>query len=247
MSYATRAPLSFSGSHPRITKPQVSPVPKPLNGRLVRAALSTDVGTQAPKADLNSLAALLKGAAAAPGSVPAPQMLAAILQLEKLKAPADSWDGILKAPGKRWRLVFISSSKDVAAATKGGKVQGGQYFPITACQKYEKGIFENGVFLGPVASLTFSGPYTMSGRQLWFDVVSMSVGLGPWRTSFNLKQDSRPLSERDAKEVKALPFFLYSYIDEDIVVGRGRGGGMAVWLSTDKDWEARNGVLQVYK
>lgn len=80
---------------------------------------------------------------------------------------------------------------------------------------------------------------------------------------------------------KKLPFFLYIYIDSDIVVGRGRGGGLAVWTRADKvrftrslhplhlwiaagggltcvhvracgcrylqDWEARAGVLQVYK
>lgn len=33
---------------------------------------------------------------------------------------------------------------------------------------------------------------------------------------------------------KKLPFFLYSYIDSDIVVGRGRGGGLAVWTRADK-------------
>lgn len=39
------------------------------------------------------------------------------------------------------------------------------------------------------------------------------------------------LSRRDRKK---LPFFLYSYIDSDIVVGRGRGGGLAVWMRADK-------------
>lgn len=39
------------------------------------------------------------------------------------------------------------------------------------------------------------------------------------------------LCHRDRKK---LPFFLYSYIDKDIVVGRGRGGGLAVWQRADK-------------
>lgn len=36
------------------------------------------------------------------------------------------------------------------------------------------------------------------------------------------------------RDRKKLPFFLYSYIDNDIVVGRGRGGGLAIWTRADK-------------
>jgi hypothetical protein len=36
------------------------------------------------------------------------------------------------------------------------------------------------------------------------------------------------------RDRKKLPFFLYSYIDNDTVVGRGRGGGLAVWTRADK-------------
>jgi hypothetical protein len=36
------------------------------------------------------------------------------------------------------------------------------------------------------------------------------------------------------RDRKKLPFFLYSYIDDDTVVGRGRGGGLAVWTRADK-------------
>lgn len=49
--------------------------------------------------------------------------------------------------------------------------------------------FENGVFLGPIAYLTFNGPYSMSGRQLTFDVNRMTIGLGPWKFSFPLKKE----------------------------------------------------------
>jgi hypothetical protein len=48
-------------------------------------------------------------------------------------------------------------------------------------------------------------------------------------------------------DVKKLPFFLYAYVDKDIVVARGRSGGMALWQRADKDWEARSGVMAVYK
>jgi hypothetical protein len=34
---------------------------------------------------------------------------------------------------------------------------------------------------------------------------------------------------------------------QDIIVGRGRSGGLALWVRGDADWLARSGVLQVYK
>lgn len=55
--------------------------------------------------------------------------------------------------------------------------------------------FENGVFLGPVASLTFNGPYRMAGRQLSFDVVSMNIGLGPWRFSIPFKKQPQAVAD----------------------------------------------------
>jgi len=46
---------------------------------------------------------------------------------------------------------------------------------------------------------------------------------------------------------KSTPFFLYAYLDEDIIVGRGRSGGLALWQRADPAWCADAGVLQVYK
>jgi hypothetical protein len=54
------------------------------------------------------------------------------------------------------------------------------------------------VFLGPVAHLTFEGPYSMAGRQLTFDVSAMNIGLGPLKFSIPLKKDAKPLAQRDA-------------------------------------------------
>jgi len=50
------------------------------------------------------------------------------------------------------------------------------------------------------------------------------------------------------REIKGLPFFLYAYVDNDIIVGRGRSGGLAVWQRVaTQEWEAKAGVLQVFK
>jgi hypothetical protein len=37
----------------------------------------------------------------------------------------------------------------------------------------------------------------MKGKQLTFDVVSMNIGLGPWRFSIPLKKDAKGISEMD--------------------------------------------------
>ncbi|KAF8062749.1 fkbM [Scenedesmus sp. PABB004] len=171
-----------------------------------------------------------------------------MLELEAQKLPADGWQELLAAPGTHWRLVFTANEKQVAAAKKQQPSKGGLYFPIAACQKFDaaRADFENGVFLGPLASLTFNGPYAVRGRQLSFDVVAMNVRLGPWRFSWPIKKEPKAVADMDPAEAKKLPFFLYAYVDRDIVVGRGRSGGLAVWTRATQDWEARAGVLAVY-
>jgi hypothetical protein len=46
---------------------------------------------------------------------------------------------------------------------------------------------------------------------------------------------------------KKLPFFLYCYVDSEVVVARGRSGGLALWGRTTPEFEAESGVLSVYK
>lgn len=204
--------------------------------------------TAAP-ADVKQAVALVKQCVQKANSVPAPAVLDAMLDLEAAKLPVDGWQELLQAPGTHWKLVFTADEKDVKAAMKKQPNKGGVYFPIAAVQKFDasKMDFENGVFLGPIASLTFNGPYGMSGRQLTFDVSTMNIALGPLKFSIPLKKDAKSIADMDTADRKKLPFFLYSYIDNDIVVGRGRGGGLAIWTRADKEWEARAGVLQVYK
>jgi hypothetical protein len=49
------------------------------------------------------------------------------------------------------------------------------------------------------------------------------------------------------REIRKLPFFLYAYVDEDIIVARGRSGGLALWVAADAKWQADSGVLPVLK
>ncbi len=41
----------------------------------------------------------------------------------------------------------------------------------------------------------------------------------------------------------SLPFFLFAYADNDIIVARGRGGGLAYWAATTPAWELENGII----
>ena len=46
---------------------------------------------------------------------------------------------------------------------------------------------------------------------------------------------------------KKMPFFLYVYADEGMVVARGASGGLALWVNADSEWQAKSGVLRVYQ
>ena len=47
---------------------------------------------------------------------------------------------------------------------------------------------------------------------------------------------------RKSEDDKKGPFFLFSYADDDILVARGRGGGVAFWQAVTPTWEAESGV-----
>ncbi len=47
---------------------------------------------------------------------------------------------------------------------------------------------------------------------------------------------------RKTEDDKKGPFFLFSYTDDDILVARGRGGGVAYWQAVTPTWEAQSGV-----
>lgn len=270
---------------------------------------------------------MIKRGVAAPGSVPPPALLQAMLEVEKARLPPDAWLETIQAPGARWRLVFTADAKNVAAASKKQPNKGGVFFPLTAAQKFDaaRRNFENGVFLGNLASLTFDGPYAMSGRQLTFDVHRMNLGVGPWRWTVGVKKGPGSLAEVGDAERKKLPFFLYAYADgewvewwwrrvcggvgvcvcvwvvgsgvegldgglqeregedgcvcwrrcvwanaslrpslhktntqtpptpttatrlDEIIVARGRSGGLAVWTRATPTWQMESGVAAVYK
>lgn len=183
--------------------------------------------------------------AASDSSVPPKQVFQAMRTLEKEKLPTDGWNTILggtSSPGNRWRLVFTTGTKEVAAALRNsGAGGGGKYFPITAVQKWDasKNEIENGIFLGHLIALTFRGPYKFTGKKLQFDFDTIAIKLGP-KFEFPLKAKINPASY--VPDPKG-PFFIFVYVDEKVCVARGRGGGIAMWARTTPSEELKIGVL----
>jgi len=63
-------------------------------------------GTAAPAAALETI----KRGCSAPGSVPAPAILSAMLEVEKARVDPAGWLEIIEAPRARWRLVFTAGA-----------------------------------------------------------------------------------------------------------------------------------------
>lgn len=84
---------------------------------------------------------------------------------------------------------------------------------------------ENGIYLGPIGSLTFQGNMSWSKRILAFTFLTMGLKIGPLGP-LNLSLPSDP--QRVPSQQKD-PFFIWAYADDEIIVARGRGGGVAYW------------------
>ncbi|KAI5083011.1 hypothetical protein GOP47_0002754 [Adiantum capillus-veneris] len=191
---------------------------------------SGPAGLQSGKtSDVNESIALLKRAAKTK-KVPGEEVIVSLCTLEKAKLDPSSFlatiGGGPEAPGPRtWMLVF-TANKDQSLGGGSGK---GSYFPITAVQTFDATnmTIQNGVYLGPLGFLTFSGRLSWNNRILafLFDTISIKLGaLGPFKFNIEKKEDKgrSPTNKED-------PFFVWHYADEEIIVARGRGGGLAFW------------------
>lgn len=174
-------------------------------------------------------------------SVPGREVFQAMRMLEKAKLKSDGWDTVL-ADNRGWRLVFTSSSKDIAKDTKGTGIGSGFFFPLAAAQRWDltADSVQNGIYLSHVAALVFKGKMVIKNKRLAFDFDQLKLKLGPWENNFKLKDP--PTLEVLQKDPKA-PFFLFSYVDDDVIVARGRGGGLAFWARCTAEWELANGVV----
>ncbi len=84
----------------------------------------------------------------------------------------------------------------------------------------------NGIFLGPIGSLEFEGRFSWKNRILAFlyEKLIIKVGpLGPFTINIEKKEDAgRTPGNAD-------PLFVWFYADDEILVGKGRNGGVAFW------------------
>ncbi|XP_078175123.1 microbial collagenase isoform X1 [Carex rostrata] len=167
--------------------------------------------------DVKESVAVLKEAAKT-RRVPSSDILAALSKIKKSKVDPTPFFEILggkESPGRTWMLIFTAQ----------GQLEKGQYFPLTAIQRFDAAgkRIENGVYLGPVGNLTFEGRLSWKNKILAFIFECVRIKVGPFGPlQIDLSQDQREPGTKD-------PFFIWFYVDEEIAVAQGRGGGMAFW------------------
>lgn len=194
---------SSSAASPEVKK-EPSPSPSPPNESALSAVAES--------------VKVLK-AAAKTRKLPAAEVLAALATIKKAKLDTSAFFETLggtESPGRTWMLIFTAQ----------GKLEKGGYFPVTAVQRFDAAgqRIENGVYLGPVGSLTFEGRLSWKKKMLAFVFERVRVKVGPLGPlEIGLGGDaSREPSTKD-------PFFLWFYVDEEIAVAQGKGGGTAFW------------------
>ena len=74
---------------------------------------------------------------------------------------------------------------------------------------------------------------------LAFNVDTLNLRLGGWKTAFKLK----PRREAPLERQKEDPFFSFFWMSDDFIAGRGRSGGIAFWARTTPQWELEKGVV----
>ncbi|CAH8390037.1 unnamed protein product [Eruca vesicaria subsp. sativa] len=83
---------------------------------------------------------------------------------------------------------------------------------------------ENGVYLGPIGTLTFEGKFSWKNRILAFIFERIRIKIGPLdpiKIGLGKKEAEEEPSNKD-------PFFIWFYVDEE-AVAHGRSDGTAFW------------------
>nr|AML47758.1 hypothetical protein AEX81_00010 [Triticum aestivum]AOZ21502.1 hypothetical protein [Triticum aestivum] len=202
------AAASSSAASPEVEKEPSSPSTPPPDESSALSAVAESVK-------------VLKEAAKT-RKVPADEVLAALAKIKKAKLDTSTFFETLggtESPGRTWKLIFTA---------QGSKLGKGSYFPVTAVQRFDAAgqRIENGVYLGRAGSLSFEGRLSWKKKILAFvfERVRLKLGpLGPLEIPLGGGDDmSREPSTKD-------PFFLWFYVDEEVAVAQGKGGGTAFW------------------
>lgn len=225
---------------PRRGRP-VSVVERPRASAAQSSAGSAGSARDDARRDVGAAVDVLRRAAQ-DRSPPAAAVCAALRSVEEAKAlDAEQLGAALD--GARWRLVFTSSAGDLEKLRKTG-AGGGKYFPVTAVQSWSaSGAIRNGVYLGHWAALQFDGPFRLNGKRLQFDFTQLSLRFLGLQGKFQLKPPTYELPANSTKAGGALPFFLFALADGQLVVARGRSGGVALWARAQPSWLLESGAL----
>ncbi|KAF7020377.1 hypothetical protein CFC21_033485 [Triticum aestivum] len=198
---------SSSAASPEVEKEPSSPSTPPLDDSSALSAVAESVK-------------VLKEAAKT-RKVPADEVLAALAKIKKAKLDTSAFFETLggtESPGRTWKLIFTA---------QGSKLEKGSYFPVTAVQRFDAAgqRIENGVYLGRAGSLSFEGRLSWKKKILAFVFERVRLKLGP------LPSLEIPLGGGDVGREPSTkdPFFLWFYVDEEIAVAQGKGGGTAFW------------------
>ncbi|XP_072980505.1 uncharacterized protein [Typha angustifolia] len=198
------------------------PPPRTLTPRLhqsTRATAAPEAGAleKEKESGVAESVGVLK-AAAKTRKVPAAEVLSALAVIKKYRVDPSSFFETLggsESPGRTWMLIFTAK----------GRLEKGQYFPVTAVQRFDAAAnrIENGIYLGPIGCLTFEGRLSWKNRILAFIFECIRIKVGPFGPlQIGLKAEDREPSNKD-------PFFVWFYVDEELAVAQGRGGGIAFW------------------
>eukprot|EP00471_Norrisiella_sphaerica_P003907 CAMPEP_0184481610 /NCGR_PEP_ID=MMETSP0113_2-20130426/3163_1 /TAXON_ID=91329 /ORGANISM="Norrisiella sphaerica, Strain BC52" /LENGTH=576 /DNA_ID=CAMNT_0026860829 /DNA_START=808 /DNA_END=2538 /DNA_ORIENTATION=- len=143
------------------------------------------------------------------------------LEKSKLQVPAIAVKGT-------WKLVFTTGTSQ--SQSQFGKIN---YVPFKAVQSFaDDGTISNGIFLGPVPLIQFKGRYKWLPfrSRLEFDFEDVEAfGL---YTPDNIPPPVRNILglKVDGQEYKKQPAFNFIAVDDKVLVGRGAGGGVALWV-----------------
>ncbi|KAK4534544.1 hypothetical protein CDCA_CDCA02G0569 [Cyanidium caldarium] len=151
-----------------------------------------------------------------------------------------------------WRLVFTLNKRGQAMLKERASTAGpwwstpGMYFPLRAGLIIQAppggatdghaaaGVIRNQAWLpGRCLGIEFEGPWRFQPEhaRLQFNFYRMYVhALGTAYGPFAVAGGKQALEDEDARTQRCrLPFFTFFHVDQRVLAGRGRGGGLALW------------------
>lgn len=167
----------------------------------------------------------------------ADQVVEALLQAEKMAKQTAIEYSFSQLEGQ-WRLCFATGTRKIRQG--GIKLKKGYYVPKIA--KAQISFDAKAERIGNLAqfgvlTLKFSGParYQTKKNLLAFEFTQLQVCLGE-KPIFSQAVRGGMEKEQafEATPIAKLPFFAFFIISDRFIAARGRGGGLALWIKSDR-------------